>query len=65
MEVYKARCDSFGFNSLVIDGHDVKAILAALKNARETKDKPTALILKTYKGESIVQMTEKWTWFGQ
>lgn len=53
MEIYKARCDGFGFNSLVVDGHDVKAIQAALKNAKETKGKPTALILKTLKGEII------------
>ena len=50
MDVYRARCDSFGFNALVVDGHDVDAVAAALKNAEETKGKPTALILKTFKG---------------
>ena len=51
MEMYKSRCEGFGMNALIVDGHDVKALLAALKNAKETKDKPTALILQTYKGK--------------
>ena len=52
-DVYKARLAAFGFNALVIDGHSIEAILAALKNAKETKDKPTALILKTFKGNVL------------
>ena len=50
MDMYKARCEGFGMNTLIVDGHSVKALLAALAFAQETKDKPTALILKTYKG---------------
>ena len=54
MEVYKARLTGFGFNALVImEGHNIEAILAALKTAKETKDKPTALILKTFKGNVL------------
>ena len=53
MEVYKARLTEFGFNALVVDGHNIEAILAALKTAKETKDKPTALILKTFKGNVL------------
>ena len=53
MEVYKARLTGFGFNALVVDGHNIEAILAALKTAKETKDKPTALILKTFKGNVL------------
>ncbi len=51
MDVYKARCDGFGMHSIVVDGHDVEEITKALNEAKATKGKPTALILKTYKGK--------------
>ncbi len=51
MDVYKARCDGFGMHSIIVDGHDVQAITKALNEAKATKGKPTALILKTYKGK--------------
>ena len=56
IDIYKARLAAFGFNALVVDGHSIEEILAALKNARETKDKPTALILKTFKGSVLNYM---------
>lgn len=66
MEMYKARCEGFGMNALVVDGHDVKAVLAALATAKATKDKPTALILKTYKGKGFVtEVEDKLDWHGK
>ena len=50
VETYKARFDAFGFNSIIVDGHDIGAVCKALLNAATTKDKPTALIAKTLKG---------------
>ena len=38
------------WNAIVVDGHDIAAIIAAFDNARACVDKPTALIAKTYKG---------------
>ena len=33
-----------------MDGHDVTALIAAFEEAKATKDKPTCLVCKTYKG---------------
>jgi len=33
LEIYEARAKAFGFNTLVIDGHNVEEITAALKNS--------------------------------
>lgn len=53
MEIYKARLAAFGFNAIVVDGHSVEELIKAFDAASATKDKPTALICKTYKGTSL------------
>ena len=47
------KFESFGFNVLVIDGHNFDEILDAFAKARETKGKPTAIIAKTTKGKGV------------
>merc|ERR1739844_410627 len=53
MEVYKARMESFGFHAMVVDGHDVEALLKAFDEAEATKGKPTMILCKTYKGKDF------------
>ncbi|XP_003745031.1 transketolase [Galendromus occidentalis] len=65
MDVYKARCEAFGFHSIVVDGHCVKALKAAFAEARATKGKPTALILKTFKGRGIPGIEDQENWHGK
>ena len=50
VEVYKARFDGFGWNAIIVDGHDIMAVCKAFMAAATTKDKPTVLIAKTLKG---------------
>ena len=54
MEVYRARAEAFGFHAIVVDGHDVQALVNAFKEAENTKDKLTALVCKTLKGKIVV-----------
>jgi len=56
---------SFGFNVLVIDGHDFEQIFKALDSAREYKGKPTAIIAKTHKGEGVSFMKDEAGWHGK
>jgi transketolase len=44
---------AFGWNSIEIDGHDFRQILAALDAAKETRGKPTVLIADTVKGKGF------------
>ena len=44
---------SFGWNTIEIDGHNFEDIIASLKTARSTKDKPTAIIAATVKGKGV------------
>jgi len=44
---------AFGWNTIEIDGHNMKEILAALDNAEKVKGKPTVIIAKTTKGKGV------------
>ena len=56
---------AFGFNVINIDGHNFDEIIKAFKNAREYKNKPTAIIAKTVKGKGISFMENQVGWHGK
>lgn len=49
MDVYRDRLAAFGFNPIVVDGHDVEELCKAFHEASVVTDKPTAIIAKTFK----------------
>nr|XP_042702435.1 LOW QUALITY PROTEIN: transketolase-like protein 1 [Chrysemys picta bellii] len=53
MEVYRRRCEAFGWNTYVVNGHAVEELGEALRQAAQGKGKPTAIVAKTYKGRGI------------
>ena len=59
------KFESFGFNVLVIDGHNFDEIIEALENAKQTKGKPTAIIAKTIKGKGVSYMENQAGWHGK
>ena len=65
MKAYKARWSGFGWNALVVDGHNHKALLAAFAHAAKTKGKPTVLLAKTFKGKGISFMENHPSWHGK
>ena len=58
MAQYKRRMESFGFHAMIVDGHDVSALLKAFDEAAATKGKPSILLCKTYKGKDFGQDIE-------
>lgn len=61
MEEMKPRLESFGFNTLEIDGHSHKEIDEALSNAMNS-DKPTAIIANSIKGKGVSEFEDKVLW---
>lgn len=59
------KFESFGFNVLVIDGHNYEKIIKAFETARNTKGKPTAIIAKTTKGRGVSFMENQAGWHGK
>jgi len=55
---------AFGWETLVIDGHDPHQIMAALNTARTIKGRPTAIIANTVKGKGCSFMENKAEWHG-
>ena len=56
---------TFGFNTIVIDGHNIESIMKALSVAEETKGKPTCIIAKTIKGKGVSFMENNVEWHGK
>lgn len=59
------KFQSFGFNVITINGHDINQIKQAFTEARQTKNKPTCIIAKTIKGKGISFMEDKAEWHGK
>jgi transketolase len=59
------KFEAFNFHVINIDGHDFEQIAAALKEARETKGQPTAIIAKTVKGKNVSFMENNAGWHGK
>ena len=65
MEAYRERWRAFGWHAVVIDGHDVGAILAALEEAAATDGQPTMILARTVKGRDVSAMEGKDGWHGK
>ena len=65
MEGYRARWTGFGWHALIVDGHDLSAIISAFQEASRTKDRPTVLLAKTFKGKGISFMEDQPNWHGK
>ncbi len=59
-----SKFEAFGWNVLVIDGHDIEAIDSAVKAAKAYKGKPTAIICRTVKGKGVSFMENSVKWHG-
>ncbi|XP_051025740.1 transketolase-like protein 2 [Acomys russatus] len=64
-DVYEQRCQAFGWNTHVVDGHDVEALCRAFWKATQVKSKPTALIAKTFKDKGIPDVEDAENWHGK
>ena len=67
MNVYPIdeKFESFGFETINIDGNNIEEIIEALQKAKITKGKPTAIIAKTIKGKGVSFMEDNVSWHGK
>jgi len=63
-DAYAARIESFGWDALVIDGHDVAEIDDAYARARDA-ERPTAIVARTVKGKGVSFLEDKEGWHGK
>jgi len=58
------KFQAFGWNVLTIDAHDFNQIEEAIHQAKNTKGKPTVIILKSIKGKGVSFMENQAEWHG-
>src|SRR6266478_4237087 len=62
---YAARAKAFGWNAIVIDGHNYEEINRAYAQAIQPNGSPTAIIAKTIKGKGVSFLENKEGWHGK
>jgi len=65
MEAFASRWRAFGWHAIVIDGHDLGAIVDAYAEARRTKGQPTMILARTIKGKGVSFVEGKEGWHGK
>ena len=65
MEIYRRKFESEGWETQVIDGHDIAAVLSALDHAKSTTGRPQAIIARTIKGHGVSFLADKDGWHGK
>ncbi|MFH1022992.1 MAG: transketolase [Planctomycetota bacterium] len=64
-EPFALRFRSCGWETAVVDGHDLSALLAVFEKAAKTSGKPFAIIAKTKKGKGVSFLEDKGGWHGK
>jgi transketolase len=65
MDEIAARWKAFEWHTIVVDGHDVQALLNAYDEARATKGRPTMILASTLKGKGLSAIEGKDGWHGK
>lgn len=71
MNVYPIdeKCKAFGFDTIVVDGHDYADLLRGfdhfINNHKTGSGKPTCIIARTYMGHGVSFMNDKFEWHGK
>ena len=63
-DAYAARIEAFGWEALVVDGHDIAEVDEALSSARDA-ERPTAIVARTVKGQGVSFLADKLGWHGK
>ena len=62
---YAARAKAFGWNAIVIDGHNYDEINQAYAQAAQPNGSPTLIVAKTIKGKGVSFLENKNGWHGK
>src|SRR3954469_1277596 len=65
MEAIAGRWRAFGWHAIVVDGHDLGALLDAYAEARATSGRPTMILARTIKGKGVSFTEGKDGWHGR
>lgn len=61
----KEKFETFGFNVIEVDGHNIEALIKVFDSVKHTKDMPSVVIAHTIKGKGVSFMEGKAEWHGK
>jgi transketolase len=64
-EAFATRVAAFGWNTILVNGHDVAACARAFAEATATVGRPTMVIASTFKGRGLTMMENLPGWHGR
>lgn len=65
LSIYERKVSSFGWETMVIDGHSLTEILGAFEKALSVRDRPVMIIARTIKGKGVSFIEDKNGWHGK
>ncbi len=65
IKAYEKRISSFGWETITVDGHNIKEIADAYKYALGINGRPKMIIAKTIKGKGVSLLENKNGWHGK
>jgi len=65
IKAYEKRISSFGWETITVDGHNIKEIADAYEYALSINGRPTMIIAKTIKGKGVSLLEDKDGWHGK
>jgi transketolase len=60
----RAKFESFGWDAIEIDGHDMEQVVEALERSRSL-GKPAAIVAQTKKGKGVSSMEDRFGFHGK
>lgn len=64
LESLAIRWQAFGWETFIVDGHDLEELLDALTGARRVKGRPSMILARTIKGKGVSLIEGKPGWHG-
>jgi transketolase len=65
LDVYQRRFEAFGWQTQVVDGHNLEEVVRALSRAANDRTIPHAVIARTVKGKGVSFMEDADGWHGK
>jgi transketolase len=65
LRAYQRRFAAFGWRTVAIDGHDLRQVVPALRQARQSRRAPTAVVARTVKGQGLGEIAGREGWHGK
>lgn len=59
------KFESFGWNVIIVDGHDIEALIKAFAEAALVKNQPSVILATTVKGKGVSFMENQVGWHGK